>query len=162
LEDLCTDSDAAARGLHALIGALRSLQPAVAASPSAPPATGGGLSPAGYAALCERAVAVAARLLRRSDQTRLLCAAAHLFSGGSGSGAVAQPERVRWCLLRALRAAESIQPPSPGLFVGILEAALFFFEAGVPTVRRGVWRSRGGRAADRQRGGAEGRVGVAA
>ena len=103
---------------------------------------GGGLDAGDYEALAARCSQVAARLLRRADVVRLTAAVAHLYwrpaadGGGGGSKAVPafhRPAEVLACLQRCVRVATSLTPTPPGLVVGLAEAALVFFEAGVPS-----------------------------
>ena len=122
-EDLGASSTAQARGLLAVIST-------VAASG----VEGGGLEPDAYDALAARCAQLSARLLRRSHQVRLLAACSHLFWRQGGASGYKRPAEVLACLQRALRVADTISPPSPGLFVGLLEEYVFFLEAGVPTV----------------------------
>ncbi len=89
-----------------------------------------------YTALTTKAAVLAARLMKRADQSRMVLLASHLFWQDNGD--VKRPEgrapmregkRVLECLQRSLKIADSVLDKSVAcsLFVEILEKYLWYY-----------------------------------
>eukprot|EP00644_Phytophthora_capsici_P012226 jgi/Phyca11/529094/estExt2_fgenesh1_pm.C_PHYCAscaffold_380037 len=91
------------------------------------------LSSANYEVLATKTTQYAARLLKKNEQALMVLNCAHLFWHPSQQDG----KRVRECLQRSLRIADSIKDTTSNqvpLFLEILEAYLYFFEAQTPEV----------------------------
>ncbi|KAL3662715.1 hypothetical protein V7S43_012121 [Phytophthora oleae] len=93
------------------------------------------LSSANYEVLATKTTQYAARLLKKNEQALMVLNCAHLFWHPSQQDG----KRVRECLQRSLRIADAIKDTTSNqvpLFLEILEAYLYFFEAQTPEVTR--------------------------
>ncbi|CEG38455.1 Membrane coat complex Retromer, subunit VPS35 [Plasmopara halstedii] len=91
------------------------------------------LSSANYEVLATKTTQYAARLLKKKDQALMVLNCAHLFWHPCQQDG----KRVRECLQRSLRIADAIKDTSSNqvcLFLDILEAYLYFYEAQTPEV----------------------------
>ncbi|KAK1931861.1 Vacuolar protein sorting-associated protein 35B [Phytophthora citrophthora] len=91
------------------------------------------LSSANYEVLATKTTQYAARLFKKNEQALMVLNCAHLFWHPSQQDG----KRVRECLQRSLRIADSIKDTTSNqvpLFLEILEAYLYFFEAQTPEV----------------------------
>ncbi|KAG4225379.1 Vacuolar protein sorting-associated protein [Phytophthora cactorum] len=91
------------------------------------------LSSANYEVLATKTTQYAARLLKKNEQALMVLNCAHLFWHPSQQDG----KRVRECLQRSLRIADAMKDTTSNqvpLFLEILEAYLYFYEAQTPEV----------------------------
>lgn len=83
-----------------------------------------------YEALITKVTQYSARLLKKSDQCKMVMLCSHLFYSSEESG-YRNPQRVLECLQRSLKVADACVNSSPSnmyLFVDILDCYLYHFE----------------------------------
>ncbi|KAI8607080.1 vacuolar protein sorting-associated protein 35 [Chytriomyces sp. MP71] len=126
-EEALLDSKAQAAAIPLLIGALAGSRV---------------LQGSNYGTLVAKCVACCSRLLKKSDQSRALMMAAHLFWGadrveatGTGQG-WRDGKRILECLQRGLKVADSVLDPAVHfqLFVVMLERYVWMMENSVDSV----------------------------
>lgn len=89
-----------------------------------------------YEALITKVTQYAARLLKKTDQCKMVMLCSHLFYSSEESG-YRNPQRVLECLQRSLKVADACVNSSPSniyLFVDILDCYLYHFEKLNPTI----------------------------
>jgi len=90
-----------------------------------------------YEAVAMKTTQYAARILKKTDQCKMVLMCSHLFYTGEQDDAYQNPQRVLECLQRALKIADACTTTSPTnlqLFVDILEKYIYFYEKDNPMI----------------------------
>lgn len=117
-----SDSNSQRNAIVAIVGTLLSLK---------------NVETSDYEALITKTTQYAARLLKKSDQCKMILLCSHLFYTGDEESAYRQPQRVLECLQRALKIADALTKSAPSnlyLLVDILDRYIYFFERKNPLI----------------------------